>query len=131
MNKSQKPNIAFNSFNITGRLCNTPIKDFTKNKQLFTRFVIKTKYDKEIYVPLIMFGQEVDVVCTKYQIGDIVTVKGFISTREVCDEKLLIDFIVTEMMLLTKAEVQIVEEDKFLKVVELYDLNKVTKRMIK
>ncbi len=121
----------FNEFNLIGRMCNTPQKEFTKNNQLFTRITLKTRFRNEIYIPIIIFGKEVDVVCTKFQIGDVVAIKGQISSREKQDGKLMIDFVATEMQLISKTNFEIVQEDKFLKIIELYDPEKVAQRMIK
>lgn len=125
----KKSKFTYNEFYFIGRLCNTPVKDFTKKKQLFTRFVLNTFFHKEEKMPFIMFGKDVDIVCTKFQQGDVVAVKGQISAREKDNDKLLIDLVVLEMELISKSEIEYVNEDRFLKTIELYDIKKVEKRM--
>ena len=71
-------NSLFNNFSFIGRLCNTPEKKVCKQgRVLFTQFLLKTKFGKkDVRIPLSMFGSCVDIVCTKYKIGDVVAVSG-------------------------------------------------------
>lgn len=125
----QGANIIFNQVNVIGRLCNTPEKNFTVKKQLFTRFLIKTRYRDEAFVPFIMFGKDVDIVCTKFHQGDVVAITAQISTREDKQKQLMIDFIVSEIRLVTKSKIKLPTEDKFRKIVALYDKDLVDKRI--
>ena len=129
----QKPeaNILFNQVNVIGRLCNTPQKQFTSRKKLFTRFLVKSRYKNQAFIPFIMFGKDVDIVCTKFQQGDVVAVTAQISTRENKQGKLMIDFIVDEVRLVTKSKVQFPTEDKFKTIVALYDKDVVEGRLMK
>lgn len=126
----QKNYFTINNFHLIGRLCNTPCKDITKNKQLYTRIMLKTRFINEIYIPLIMFGYDVDIVCTKYQQGDVVAVEGQIASREKQGGKLMIDFVITSIQLISKSKVKIVPEDNFKKIIELYDPDKVAMRLM-
>lgn len=125
----QGDNIVFNQVNVIGRLCNTPEKHFTARKQLFTRFLIKSRYKEEVFIPFIMFGKGVDIVCTKFQQGDVVAITAQISTRENKREQLMIDFIVSEVKLITKSKIKYPTEDKFQKIVALYDKDVVDRRI--
>lgn len=127
--RKKKNKFTYNEFNFIGRLCNTPFKYFTRNNQLFTRFVLKTYYQQEEKLPFIMFGKDVDIACTKFQKGDLVAVKGQIYSKVVGDDKLLIELVASEMKLISKSEIQYVNEDRFLKTIELYDIKNVEKRL--
>lgn len=133
MNNSEKyyRELIFNQFEFCGRLMETPVKSFTKNKQLFTRFLLKTSCGKnETQIPLIMFGEEVDVACTKLKIGDIVCLKGQIMTRENKNKLLMIDMIVTEIKKIASSKIKYENcEDKFKQTIALYDLKAIDKRM--
>lgn len=129
--QTRKNKWTYNEFYFVGRLCNTPIKDFTKRKELYTRFVLRTCIYRKIKIPFIMFGPDVEVVCTRFHQGDIVAVKGQVSSREKFKDKVLIDFIVREMVLVSKSKIKPTSEDNFLKIIELYDIRNVDKRMNK
>lgn len=118
----------FNQVHVVGRLCNTPQKCFTKRKQLFTRFLVKSQFKDEVFIPFIMFGKEVDIVCTKFKQGDVVALNGQISTRENKQGMLMFELIVNEIKLITKSTIQIPTEDKFKTIVALYDKDVVDKR---
>lgn len=125
----KRKNGLYNQLNVIGRLCTTPQKRFTKDKKLFTRFLIKTCCQDEVFIPFIMFGREVDIVCTKFQKGDIVAITAQVSTRESRQQRLLIDFIVSEIKLITKSKVVMPTEDKFQMIVELYDKDVIDRRI--
>lgn len=124
-------NSLFNNFSFIGRLCNTPEKKVCKQgRVLFTQFLLKTKFGKkDVRIPLSMFGSCVDIVCTKYKIGDVVAVSGRVNSSENSDGELKIDFVCGEIKLLKKTTTVPAIEDRFKTIVALYDTDNVTNRL--
>lgn len=143
MSKKKKyniPNISiYNHCRFVGRLRNTPVKRQIKKGVLTTYVEIITKYgphkktqnQKYSIIPIIFYGQDVDIICTKYKIGDFVAVECEVFTEETDDFKLNIQFVGSQIILLKTSNVEYVDTDRFRKVIKLYEPRNVTRRMNK
>lgn len=124
---SQHIKSTFNYVQVIGRLCATPQKDITKKGILKTCILIKT--EANTMIPFRMYGEVVDIVCTKFKIGDVVVATGKIRSSSSKKGKLKFRFYCTELTLGSRGTVELPNEDRFKKIVELYSPQSIDKRL--
>lgn len=120
-------NSLFNIVQVVGRLCAAPQKNYTRNKILKTTFLIKT--DGNTIVPFKMYGQSVDIACTKFKLGDIVAIRGKVSSKSSKKGKLRFTFYATDIALVSRCPKELPTEDRFKKIVDLYCPQKIDERL--